>query len=157
MVPTAHHQPHAGHFADDEPPEEDQFGRMVYLRKCSELGISPVSQIMKFLEMRDMHIHHYGLGLKGTLALASAMEHCTSFVISNYRTSRAYAQANSVITSVRLTNNNIPDEGLLQIVKIVSSKPHIVELDLSGNKIGSSTCKALAEWLGKRWVEGVVT
>lgn len=59
---------------DDDPPEDDQYGRTLYLRKCSELGISPASQVMKFLETEDMHIHHYGLGLKGTRALLEALK-----------------------------------------------------------------------------------
>eukprot|EP00983_Pelagomonas_calceolata_P044944 1139502-Pelagomonas_calceolata.AAC.4 len=45
-----------------------------YLAKCQELRISPVSQVLKFLESQEMHITHYGLGLKGTQALLSAME-----------------------------------------------------------------------------------
>ena len=28
-----------------ELPEEDQFGRIIYLQRCQELGISPVSQV----------------------------------------------------------------------------------------------------------------
>lgn len=59
-------------------------------------------------------------------------------------------QVNSIITSVRLANNNIPDEALSALVQVVSTKPQIVDLDLSGNKIGTSTCRMLASWLGKR-------
>lgn len=104
----------------DEPPEEDQFGRLIYLQRCRELGLSPVSQVqsvhqhlwhwlnvsgllmcehhvlmcslealhfissrtnkpalalqvLKFLESEDMFINHYGLGIKGTLALVDAL------------------------------------------------------------------------------------
>ncbi len=44
----------------DELPEEDQFGRMRYLELCREMGISPASQILKYLESEAMHVVHYG-------------------------------------------------------------------------------------------------
>lgn len=31
--------------AAEDVPEEDQFGRVAYLQKCQELGVSPVSQV----------------------------------------------------------------------------------------------------------------
>ena len=37
---------HGKRFAD-EVPEEDQFGRFIYLQRCQELGISPVSQVCR--------------------------------------------------------------------------------------------------------------
>lgn len=43
------------HVLEDEPPEEDQFGRMAYLQKCQELGINPASQILRFLEVMAPH------------------------------------------------------------------------------------------------------
>jgi hypothetical protein len=52
--------------AEDELPEEDQFGRMKYLETCQALAVSPASQILKFLESEEVHVVHYGLGLKGT-------------------------------------------------------------------------------------------
>lgn len=33
-----------------------------------------MTQILKFLESEEMHITHYGLGMKGTLALVGALE-----------------------------------------------------------------------------------
>jgi hypothetical protein len=44
----------------DELPEEDQFGRVKYLELCREMGISPASQIVKYLESESMHVVHYG-------------------------------------------------------------------------------------------------
>ena len=35
--------------AEDEPPEEDQFGRMAYLSKCEELRINPASQVQDWM------------------------------------------------------------------------------------------------------------
>lgn len=39
-------------------------------------SLIPQTQILKFLENEEMHITHYGLGLKGTLALVGALEVC---------------------------------------------------------------------------------
>ena len=54
--------------------QEDQFGRMAYLTKCQELGITPASQVLRFLETEEMHVGAYGLGLKGTLSLCEALK-----------------------------------------------------------------------------------
>lgn len=57
---------------EDIPTEDDQYGRIAYLAKCEELGINPVSQVLRFLETEEMQVMHYGLGGKGTLALVAA-------------------------------------------------------------------------------------
>ena len=54
--------------------QEDQFGRMAYLIRCQELGITPASQILRFLETDEMHVGAYGLNLKGTLCLCEALK-----------------------------------------------------------------------------------
>ncbi|KAF5827747.1 flagellar associated protein [Dunaliella salina] len=118
----------------DEVPEEDLFGRNRYLAKCQELRISPVSQVLKFLESQEMHITHYGLGLKGTQALLSAME------------------LNRTITILRLTHNNIPDEGICALAEGLVARKHktVTEIDVSGNRLQAKGAKALANMLGQR-------
>ena len=46
--------------AEDEPPEEDQFGRMAYLSKCQELSINPASQVpprREWISACDVKVH----------------------------------------------------------------------------------------------------
>ncbi|KAJ9518537.1 hypothetical protein QJQ45_018553 [Haematococcus lacustris] len=117
---------------DEDVVEEDQFGRIRYLELCQELQISPVSQILKFLESEEMHITHYGLGLNGTVALVGALE------------------LNTSLTALRLPHNNIPDEALRSLASCLVSNHNITELDLSGNRIGVQGSKALAELLDSR-------
>ncbi len=75
---------------------------------------------------------HYGLGLKGTLALIAALN------------------VNSSVSVLRLMHNNIPDEGLAQLIGCVATRPNLRELNISGNKMGGAACKALALLLGAR-------
>lgn len=46
-----------------------------------------------------MHITHYGLGLKGTMALVGAL------------------QVNQTISTLRLTHNNIPDAAVRSLAE----------------------------------------
>jgi hypothetical protein len=49
-------------------------------------------------------------------------------------------QVNSIITSVRLTHNNIPDEGLAALVECVAARPHVIDLDLRWVLHGVAWC-----------------
>ena len=55
-----------------------------------------------------------------------------------------------MITTVRLPNNNIPDEGIEALVNCIASRPLINELNISGNKMGAAGAKALVEILSTR-------
>ena len=116
---------------DDMAAEDDQYGRIAYLSKCEELGITPVSQVLRFLETEEMQVMHYGLGGKGTLALVAGIS------------------SNTMVTTLRLMDNNIDDSSLTVLIRSLASKPSITELNISGNKIGSNGCQALAEILEK--------
>lgn len=62
----------------------------------------------------------------------------------------AVFQINSMVTTLRLTNNNIPDEGLVALADCIMARPNITELNVSGNRAGAAGCKALAEVLQSR-------
>lgn len=45
--------------SDGEEPH-DSFGKLAYLTKCDDMGLVPVSQVLKYLEQEDMQLTHYG-------------------------------------------------------------------------------------------------
>ena len=61
-------------------------------------------------------------------------------------------QLNQTITTLRLTHNNIPDEGISALAEMLGAKSHktITEIDVSGNRLGGKGAKALATLLEDR-------
>jgi|MesohylFT_1024984.scaffolds.fasta_scaffold1232386_1 Ran GTPase-activating protein (RanGAP) involved in mRNA processing and transport len=55
-----------------------------------------------------------------------------------------------MVSTVRLPNNNIPDEGVEALVRCIAGCPTITELNISGNRMGPKGCKALMDVLGTR-------
>ena len=55
-----------------------------------------------------------------------------------------------MLTTIRLPNNNIPDDGVAALVSCVAERPLITELNISGNRMGAAGCKALVKMLGNR-------
>ena len=58
--------------SDVEEPQ-DSFGKLAYLTKCDDMGLVPVSQVLKYLEQEDMQLTHYGVGPRGIAALAAGL------------------------------------------------------------------------------------
>lgn len=102
---------------DDDGNNDDTFGKGVYLQACDELGVRPVSQILKFLELDTLHVTHYGLGSKGATAVARALAH------------------NKTVTAVRFGDNSLGGEGAAVLCDAVCKNHEIVELDLSRNDL----------------------
>jgi hypothetical protein len=51
------------------------------------------------------------------------------------------------ITSVNIADNNLTDTSLTLIINAIASRPSITELNISRNKVGSSTARALGNYL----------
>jgi len=61
------------------------------------------------------------------------------------------AQVNQTLTTLRLTHNNIPDEGICALADILVKKNmNVTEVDVSGNRLGANGAKALSCVLGTR-------
>ncbi|XRB06692.1 hypothetical protein NFJ02_28g66460 [Pycnococcus provasolii] len=102
---------------DDTYADEDVYGKARYLQACEELGVVPVSQILKFLEHDTLQATHYGLGTRGALAVAQALE------------------VNETITVVRFGDNNLGGEGAAALCDVVQRHHRVKELDLSRNDL----------------------
>jgi len=59
---------------------------------------------------------------------------------------------NKTITTLRLTHNNIPDEGIAALADSLRTRQHktVTEIDVSGNRIQGKGAKAFADLLGMR-------
>eukprot|EP00983_Pelagomonas_calceolata_P044946 1139502-Pelagomonas_calceolata.AAC.6 len=66
--------------------------------------------------------------------------------------SLVFKQLNKTITILRLTHNNIPDEGICALAEGLGARKHktVTEIDVSGNKLQARGAKALANMLGQR-------
>eukprot|EP00741_Cyanophora_paradoxa_P012525 tig00020611_g12103.t1 len=67
----------------------DTTGMRVYIRKCEEFKIVPVSQLVERIEEDYIDLHHYGLGEKGGRAVAECLK------------------VNKTIKGINLGDNNI--------------------------------------------------
>lgn len=52
----------------------DSFGKVDYLAQCEALCVTPVAQIVRYLEHEELHLAHYGIGGKGLQALLAALK-----------------------------------------------------------------------------------
>jgi hypothetical protein len=96
-------------------------GKISYLKQCAHLNIPPSSKVMAKLGTNQMNIGHYGIGEKGTIALAEAL-------ISNRS-----------VTVLDLENNWIGEDGCKAICLMLRDlNKTILQIDLSQNKIGLS-------------------
>lgn len=51
----------------------DSFGKAIYLAECEQLAVTPVAQVVKYLEHEELRLAHYGIGARGVSALVAAL------------------------------------------------------------------------------------
>ena len=113
--------------------DDDEEGKMLYLKWCEKLRVPPVSQILKFLNGRSIPINHYGICPRGLYALAQAL------------------RVNTTVETISLSHNNITafSGGLTSFFEILSGNRTLKRINLSGNRIGENGCKALSSFLSE--------
>ena len=103
--------------SDVEEPH-DSFGKLAYLTTCDDLGLVPVSQVLKYLEQEDMQLTHYGVGPRGVRALAAAL------------------RVNNTVTTLRMADNHLGPEGCKTLLESLEERNNMTEIDLSENAMG---------------------
>jgi hypothetical protein len=63
-------------YAPEDYVEQQQTGRLQYLRKCSELNIAPCGRFLRCIDTDVAPLSHYGLGEDGMVALAECLTVC---------------------------------------------------------------------------------
>eukprot|EP00741_Cyanophora_paradoxa_P012515 tig00020610_g12093.t1 len=107
----------------------DTTGMRVYIRKCEEFKIVPVSQLVERIEEDYIDLHHYGLGEKGGRAVAECLK------------------VNKTIKGINLGDNNIGDEGGLALAQALGQNAALTQADLSENRFASRFSWAMGETL----------
>lgn len=127
----------AGHLTDtddemdgDFSAQEDRFGKLAYLEACERLGLSPMSQALKFCETPDLVVNHYGMRTAGMHAF------------------KYFVELNGTIQSLRVSDNSIRDEGFEILCNALSKSTSIVELECSANEI-TRMPKSIGSLMGK--------
>ena len=64
----------------------DSFGKVDYLAQCEALRVTPVAQIVRYLEHEELHLAHYGIGGKGLQALLAALKVRVSLWVAHLST-----------------------------------------------------------------------
>merc|ERR1719454_2316933 len=106
-------------------------GKREYLAKCSELKIVPIAMFIAKLDCEHINLRHHGMGVKGSLALSSALV------------------VNTQIRSLSLGDNWLRDDGTHALAQVLSTNSVLTSLNLSDNKIGLpgvlSLCRHLTD------------
>jgi hypothetical protein len=114
---------------DDVNDPEDPTGLAVYLARCAELSVVPVSALAKTLAITEIHLGHHGIGPRGALALSSALA------------------VNRTITAIDLRDSGIGETGACAIVAALEGSTVIRTLDLSDNALAADGGAALGALL----------
>ncbi|CAF1323806.1 unnamed protein product [Rotaria sp. Silwood1] len=104
----------------------DKSSLQVYEETCKRLNICPCSMIVRSLHTTKINLENYGLGPKGSQALAVALVRNTSVI------------------SLNLSGNNIGSNGMSHIYQILMENTYIEEYDLSYNNLGTKGIRKLA-------------
>ncbi|XP_013866597.1 leucine-rich repeat-containing protein 74B [Austrofundulus limnaeus] len=138
----------------DQEETEALRGKVIYMKACEKLQVAPVSRFLKNMHTSELALMHYGLGPKGTKALAVPLTTNTSIRRLNLRDNwmgemggasiAKMLEANRCITAVDLSDNNLRDLGARAISNMLKGNNTLVSLQLSGNHFTDQS----AEYLG---------
>ncbi|CAF3294130.1 unnamed protein product [Rotaria sp. Silwood2] len=97
----------------------------VYEETCKRLNICSCSMVVRSLHTTKINLENYGLGPKGSQALAVALIRNTNVI------------------SLNLSGNNIGSNGMSHIYQILMENTFIEEYDLSYNNLGTKGIRKL--------------
>ncbi|CAF1139228.1 unnamed protein product [Adineta steineri] len=104
----------------------DQSSLQIYEETCKRLNISLCSMILQSLNTTKINLENYGLGPKGSAALAAALIR------------------NTTVLSLNLSGNNIGNTGMSYIYQILKENSYVEEYNLSYNNLGTKGIRKLA-------------
>ena len=107
-------------------------GKKEYLAKCSELKIVPIAMFIAKLDCEHINLRHHGMGVKGALAISSAL------------------LVNSQIRSLNLGDNWLKDDGTHALAQVFAHNTALTSINLSDNRIGLPGILSLCQQLQVR-------
>ena len=130
-------------------------GKKEYLAKCSELKIVPIAMFIAKLDCEHINLRHHGMGVKGALAVSSALLVNTQIRSLNLGDNwlrddgtHALAQVlatNTSLTSINLQDNRIALPGVLSLCHQLQDNSTLAELSLRGNGLADRAAVPLSE------------
>ncbi|XP_062584538.1 leucine-rich repeat-containing protein 74B-like [Saccostrea cucullata] len=114
-----------------EKYDHDTTGKSVYLKKCEEIGVQPITYFINHMQDTQLVMKHHSLGPQGMKAIAKPLE------------------VNTVIEKIDLEGNYILGEGAIYLTKVLRENVYVTELILCDNKIGNDGAQALCELLSE--------
>jgi len=130
-------------------------GKKDYLAKCSELKIVPVAMFIAKLDCEHINLRHHGMGVKGALAISSALLVNTQIRSLNLGDNwlkddgtHALAQVlatNTSLTSINLADNRIGLPGVMSLCHNLQDNSTLAELSLKGNALTDRSARELSE------------
>ncbi|XP_032477642.1 leucine-rich repeat-containing protein 74A [Phocoena sinus] len=103
--------------------------RELYLEACRLVGVVPVSYFIRNMEESYVNLNHYGLGPRGTKAIAIALV------------------SNTTVLKLELADNCITEEGILSLVEMLQENYYLQEMNISDNDLGLEGARILSEFL----------
>ncbi|CAF3149449.1 unnamed protein product [Rotaria socialis] len=105
----------------------DKSSLQIYEETCKRLNICPCSMVIRSLHTTKINLENYGLGPKGSAALAVALVR------------------NTFVTTLNLSGNDIGNNGMSHIYQILQENSYIEEYNLSYNNLGTKGIRKLAK------------
>ncbi|CAF1616877.1 unnamed protein product [Rotaria magnacalcarata] len=105
----------------------DKSSLQIYEETCKRLNICPCSMVIRSLHTTKINLENYGLGPKGSAALAVALVR------------------NTYVTTLNLSGNDIGNNGMSHIYQILTENSYIEEYNLSYNNLGAKGIRKLAK------------
>jgi hypothetical protein len=106
-------------------------GKGEYLARCAQLKIVPVAMFIAKLECAQINLRHHGIGVKGSYAVAAAL------------------QQNTHIRFLNLGDNWLGDEGAAAVAAVLGPNKTLTSLNLAENRIGVYGARALCDGILK--------
>ncbi|XP_059952019.1 leucine-rich repeat-containing protein 74A [Mesoplodon densirostris] len=103
--------------------------RELYLEACRLVGVVPISYFIRNMEESYVNLNHYGLGPRGTKAIAIALV------------------SNTTVLRLELADNGITEEGILSLVEMLQENYYLQEMNISDNDLGLEGARILSEFL----------
>nr|XP_048305237.1 leucine-rich repeat-containing protein 74A isoform X3 [Myodes glareolus] len=101
----------------------------LYLEACKLVGVVPASYFIQNMEESCMNLNHYGLGPKGTKAIAITLV------------------SNTTILKLELEDNSIMEEGVLSLMEMLHENYYLQELNMSDNDLGLEGARIISDFL----------
>ncbi|KAL8577659.1 hypothetical protein ACOMHN_060770 [Nucella lapillus] len=130
----------------------DESGKRTYERSCKKMGVTPVSNCLRNLEMSpNLDLQFYGLGPKAIIPVAMALMNvagnqllskgaeCIASMLTN----------NKTITHLNVSNNGFIDADAVFLAKAIENHSRLSVVNLSQNNFGDQSAHSFSHMMAE--------